>query len=235
MPNLIAANISKKMTVARDAFLLDLVLPADFQFTAGQFLIVDYGRNTDGDVVRRSYSLAASPNVLPATKLIVKVSPENSKSLPFLRRLQAGETVQVDGPHGFFRYEPHPNRRKVFLAAGTGIAPLKAMIDEWGEEEDGSRATLLYSAVDADHLFLHDELVKLARENPNFQAHFSVDRTEGSPHPAGRVTDHLELIEPDPANDDIYLCGPPAMVAATEELLFGFGFEAEQIKKERFN
>ncbi len=233
MPSL-TVPIRKKIEIGDDSYILRLAMPTDFQFAPVQFIMLDFGRNADGFVVRRSYSITSSGRELPEIELAIRTSPVGSKSVPYLQRLREDDTVQLDGPHGFFRYQAVPGRRKLFVAAGTGIAPIRCMIQTWQGETPPSQAVLIYGARQAIHLLYRTEFETLIKNNPRFQLHLTLEEPTDSGLTAGRPTDLLDSIQPHAATDDVYLCGPPAMVAAAEAKLSLLGFSPEQIKKERY-
>ncbi len=98
----------------------------DFPYAAGQALLIanhEYER-------RRPYSIAGAPEDARRERcleLLVGVNAEGAAG-PHLT-LEAGQAVDVDGPRGSFTFPPDPvERRFVFIAGGTGIAPLRAML-----------------------------------------------------------------------------------------------------------
>ena len=226
------AQVAKRQDIAPDTFLFKLKMPAEFNFLPGQFLMADFGRNTKGVLVRRAYSMASPLSELPYVDLAVRTS-NNSKSLPFWQKLTAGQELAVEGPSGLFVYQPS-GRRKLFLAGGVGIAPIRCMIKSWAEAGDGSQAVLIYGAADKQHLVYEDEFLTLAKKNPRFKLTMSLENPDGTDYPDGYPTDRLANISPNPSTDIAYLCGPPPMVATAEEKLQALGFTPDLIKKERF-
>jgi ferredoxin-NADP reductase len=86
-------------------------------------------------------------------------------------------------------------------------------------------------ATEAD-LFCVDELPDLSRDLPNLDVVITVERpTADWSGAVGRVTDHLDPIDP---TRSYYLCGPPGMVSAAEELLVGHGVPRDRVHTERF-
>src|SRR4051812_22262998 len=103
-----------------------------FDYLAGQAVLVGPPSNLAGAPERRPYSIAISPdearrqNVL---ELLVGVDADGVAG-PHLT-LQPEAAVAIDGPLGSFTFPQHPaERRFVFIAGGTGIAPLRAMLHQ---------------------------------------------------------------------------------------------------------
>src|SRR6185436_12537845 len=96
-----------------------------FPYLAGQAVLV----GAHGAERRRPYSIAAAPEEArrdDCLELLVGVDAEGSPGGDL--RLEPGVLVDVDGPLGRFTFPVHPaERRFLFIAGGTGIAPLRAM------------------------------------------------------------------------------------------------------------
>ncbi len=134
-----------------------------------------------------------------------------------LRRCQAGERVQVNGPFGFFTLPEERSGSFWAIATGTGIAPFHSMTGAYPE---------------LDMQVLHGVREgKDAYEREHYPRYIAcTSRTEdGDFH--GRVTDYLERVDVDPSSH-VYLCGNCEMIYAVYDLLTSRGFPAGQIKTE---
>lgn len=89
---------------------------------AGQYVSIRYGDRT------RAYSIASSPT-RPETELCVRRVPDGRLSPRLCDELAVGEEVSLRGPYGHLLLEDASPRDLVFLATGTGVAPMKSMID----------------------------------------------------------------------------------------------------------
>jgi methane monooxygenase component C len=86
-------------------------------------------------------------------------------------------------------------------------------------------------ATEAD-LFCLDEQYDLSRDLPNLDVVMTVERpAAGWSGALGQVTDHFDPIDP---TRSYYLCGPPGMVSAAEELLTRRGVPRDRVHAERF-
>ena len=138
-----------------------------FDFTPGQYLTLRY------DGVPRPYSIASSPN-RDETELAVRRVPNGKLSATLCDELSAGDEVTLRGPNGDFVMEDVSDRDLVFMATGTGVAPLRSMIDyvfEEGRDEHGGTERdvwLFLGASWKDDLPFREEFRDLAAAHDNF-------------------------------------------------------------------
>lgn len=198
--------------------------------------------------VRRSYSLS-----LPTDKaggnvtLLARFSPgrQDRKRQPagkgssYLYALKPGDRVYFSGPFGDFAIKPG-GREKVFIGGGAGMAPLRAMVHSLLEAGATERIHFWYGARNLREAPYIDEMEALARTHPNFSWHLVL--SEAAEHGSGLITGlvheatHEGLLQthPDLTSCEFYLCGPPAMLAATRTLLGNLGIAEEHISFDDF-
>src|SRR5688500_2471514 len=132
-----------------------------FSFKAGQAVLV--GLETSDS--RKPYSIASSPQQatrLNGFELLAQVDDEATPE-PHLELATAGSRLVVEGPFGSFNLPtPVPEPHVLFIAGGTGIAPLRSIL--WDVIERGAAHTvsLIYSARSAVELAFREELEGLA-------------------------------------------------------------------------
>jgi len=133
------------------------------EFGAGQYLSVRYGDRT------RAYSIASSPN-RGETELCVRRVPDGRLSTRLCEELAVGDRLTVRGPNGHLLLEDVSDRDLAFLATGTGVAPMKSMIDYVFEEgRDEHRDVWLFlGAAWEDDLPYHEAFGELAADRDNF-------------------------------------------------------------------
>lgn len=200
------------------------------------------------DPVRRSYSLA-----LPVEKaagrvtLLTRFSPgrQDKKRQPvgkgstYLYSLKAGDTLRFSGPFGDFALKPG-SREKVFIGGGAGMAPLRAMIHARLDGGASERIHFWYGARSLRDAPYIEEMAELARRYPNFTWHLVL--SEEAEHAAGLVKGlvheaaHAHLLQdhPDLHACEFYLCGPPAMLSASRQLLRKLGVADEMVAFDDF-
>jgi methane monooxygenase component C len=123
----------------------------------------------------------------------------------------------------------------VFVAGGTGLAPIMSMLRSLAATEPDAVATLVFGNTNAGDLFFGREIAELTKVLPGLIVH----RSLMNPGPdwdgdVGLVTDALETHIDTPQAHTYYLCGPPPMIAATKELLAARGVPRTQIFEETF-
>ena len=204
-----------------------------FAFNAGQAI---YAGLADG-TVRRPYSIASSPTSTRATgalELLVQID-DHSAPDPHLERVVEGTPVRIDGPFGSFGLPlPVAERHVVFIAGGTGIAPLRSMLDELLTHDPTVATTLFYSARNPHEFAFREEFEALVARG-RLALELTVTRDHESPwsgargrFSAAQITSVLT-----PATRCV-VCGPPALVTDAIALLKAAGVSEERIGWETF-
>jgi NAD(P)H-flavin reductase len=202
-----------------------------FPYRAGQAVWL----GLHGRPVRKPYSIASAPEQAArdrALEFLVQI--ESDEEVSHFVELREGSLLDVEGPMGGFVFPDNPASRSfLFIAGGTGIAPLRAMIWHALMTVDGARVSLLYSARDRDEFAYAPELRGLAREG-RVRLIETVTRTADRAWTGqrGRMTrGHLQ-----PLLDDretlCFLCGPPALTAHATAMLGDLGIPPAQIRTE---
>jgi ferredoxin-NADP reductase len=203
-----------------------------FDYAAGQAVLV----GAQGGEGRWPYSIAAAPEDAARDgflELLVGVDATGvtGHRLP----LDPGTPLDVEGPVGNFTFPQNPDaQRFVFIAGGTGIAPLRAMLRH-ALAIPHREVGLLYSARTPDEFAFQDELRALAREG-RIELRQTVTRDWAAEWAGGRGRIGRAEIEPlvhDPATL-CFVCGPAALVDDTQRLLQDLGVARERIKIEEW-
>ncbi|MCU1383872.1 MAG: hypothetical protein JWL71_2569 [Acidobacteria bacterium] len=203
-----------------------------FDYAPGQAVAI----GSHGQQKRRPYSVAAAPEDAKRDgwiELLVGVSAEGAAG-PHLA-LDAGQLVDVDGPLGAFVFPPAPDERRfVFIAGGTGIAPLRAMMRR-ALHLPHRDIGLFYSVRTPDEFAYEDELRGLARAG-DIELRQTVTRATDTDWtgPRGRLNrDALAELVHDPATL-CFICGPPALVDDMPRILTELGIPRHRIKIEEW-
>jgi NAD(P)H-flavin reductase len=172
-----------------------------------------------GHLLTRAYSIASQPSRSGIITLLFNLVSGGPGS-GFLFHLKAGEKTQFKGPAGHFYLRDDPERELLFVASGTGIAPIRSMLLANAERPHPRPATLFWGLRSQRDLYDQEELAELSRRTPTLTAITTLSRPErGWPGSSGRV---LRLIEERIAsvkNLAVYLCGNSAMIADATALL----------------
>jgi len=239
--NLNKAVLKKKTFVTRDVVELcfEVFGPAngaEFLHKAGQFVSVKV------DKIFRSYSISSRPQK-NYFELCVKVV-ENGLASNYLANLEEGNEIEFLGPIGNFTFqkqnESQPQKTTIFIGTGTGIAPLKSIIEDELEKGWSGKIYLMYCVRYIKDIFYKEFFEKLAAKHKNFTFDITLSRPEDpswekSGGKTGRVTDLLRNMQLDPSATETYTCGLKEMVEETTSILQQKGLLSEAIHFERFN
>ena len=128
-----------------------------------------------------------------------------------------------------------PSTHLLFVAGGTGIAPLRAMLDHARRQHPGQLAALMYSARRADEFAFLPEFEALALAGA-LEMHRTVtrddDEWEGQRGRIGRA--HFEAVLHDPGRTLCFVCGPPQMVGESVTTLTALGVPDAAIRREQW-
>ena len=187
--------------------------PSDFSFVPGQYVDL-HVPGEDG--ARRSFSLANLPSD-GRIELMVKRYPGGRISGMLDGEIRAGTRLGFTGPYGAFRLR-QGRQPILMIAAGSGMAPILSVLRQLAGEGGERPIRFFYGARTQEDLFCLEEISELAAMLSDFQFVTVLSGTERR-YVQDAVDEFLaagELVDP-----DAYLCGPPAMVEAAEEILIG--------------
>ena len=199
-------------------------------YQPGNFFLIRL-EGEDGKKIFRPFSAATHPSE-HGLRFCVKIK---GALTALLWKMQIGGTAEIGGPYGLFVLDANDSER-VFIAGGTGIAPLRGMILQTLAEE--KRAFLFHSAGTHSGLIYSDEMLLYEAKNPNFSFFPAVTRQEmpdGWEDMRGRLTSEaiaqkLGSLE----GKTFYLCGPKEMISSLADGLASAGVPRERIKKEEW-
>ena len=202
-------------------------------YRPGQALLVA----THGRPRRRPYSIAGSPEDAASDdmlELLVGVDEEGSPGAHLT--LAPDALVDVEGPMGRFTFPDNPQEERfVFIAGGTGIAPLRAMLRH-ALRMPHRQIGLLYSARTPDDFAYERELRALA-EAGRIELRQTVTRDVGANSwsgTRGRIgRAALAPLVHDPATL-CFICGPPTLVEEMPRLLDELGIPQDRIRIEEW-
>ena len=186
---------------------------------------------------RRPYSIAAAPDDAEredCLELLVGVDAEGHAGPDLV--LAPGGLVDVEGPLGRFTFPMEPQERRfLFIAGGTGISPLRAMLRH-ALRVPHEAIGLLFSARTPAEFAYEQELRALA-ERGEIELQLRVTREVGQDDwtgTRGRIgRDDLAPLVHGRATL-CFVCGPPALVQEIPQLLEELGVTRERIKKEEW-
>ena len=205
------------------------------KFRPGQAVMV----GAHGQDERRPYSIACSPErAADSGRIELLIALESTGGLgENLAGIAPGSLVDVEGPMGTFTFpEPPAYPRLLFVAGGTGIAPLRAMIDHALRRHAELKTSLLYSARRGDEFAFIEELRQYESER-RLELHPTVTRDDSANWAGGRGRigrTHFEAVLHEPAATLCFVCGPAPLVSESVSTLQDLGVPAEHIRTEQW-
>lgn len=224
-------TLIKKTIIARDVVEFRFAKPAGFTFKAGQFL--QFKIPTETGVVLRSYSIASAPED-EYIEICLKVLP-NGKASVFLSALEVGESAMVQGPEGHFVCKDEHSPHKIFIATGTGLAPIMSMVpDQLARPQENSQVHVLFGVRNEADLFWVERLDAFQKKYSHFSHNVTLsqpDQPTGWQGLVGRVTAHVPQHH---LEAEYYLCGSLEMVKDVRKILVDKGVPTKHIHFEIF-
>jgi ferredoxin-NADP reductase len=253
---LYTARLTRRFLLSEPAACFHLEFTVEelekFDFQPGQFASF-VALDPAGKQQTRAYSIASAPRANQFDVCVNRVEGGFFSNL--LCDLQVGESLQFHGPHGLFMLRA-PLTDSIFIATGTGIAPMRGFVEylfpEDGEDRSqGRNFWLVYGTRYHSELYYEDYFEKVAASRPNFFYHKTLSRGHDVWSGArGYVQEMVEQIAADHArqsavdpravngaiyNIHAYICGLNEMVAANRDSLKQLGWERKQIIFERYD
>ncbi|HET6622736.1 MAG TPA: ferredoxin reductase family protein [Candidatus Saccharimonadales bacterium] len=147
-------------------------------------------------------------------------------------QINPGSRLLISGPFGRFTEAVADTDKRLFIAGGVGITPLRPLAEQALAE--GRHSILIYGNQHVDDVPLKNEMDQLAERGLELNYVFSDEPPEPS-----RLSGYIDLklikkLAPDYLDRDIYLCGPPAMMDVLIEQLQADGLAAGRLHFERF-
>ncbi|MBT2213692.1 globin domain-containing protein [Actinomadura sp. NEAU-AAG7] len=193
----------------------------------------------------RYYSMANAPRPDNTVDFHVKLVDGGPVSTVLVRSTQTGDRIRMGAPIGTLTLDESSRRDVLLVAGSTGLAPLKAILEQLVRRPAPPRVHLFFGARDRDALYDLEDLTKLAQRHPWLTVVPAVsDESAGHGFSAllqsgGGEVEHGNL--PDvvarrgPWDDhDTYVCGSPEMVGRTAERLTRLGVDRARVRLETY-
>jgi NAD(P)H-flavin reductase/ferredoxin len=211
---------------------LRLQQPATIDFKAGQYVDV----LVPGTNEWRSYSMANPPSRNEEIELIVKLMSDGLFSSYIEQQLTVGRLVTLRGSYGNF-YLRDTKKPALFVAGGSGMAPILALLRDMVEQDDARPVTYFYGARARRDLFQLDELFGLEQRLPNFCFVPALSEPQPSDEWTGErglITEVVRRCVPNVAGMEAYMCGPTAMIDVALTFLTRSGMSERDIFYDKF-
>ena len=145
-----------------------------------------------------------------------------------MRSIPVGTRVVAEGPYGAFTESVRRRGKALLIAGGIGITPVRAL----AETMDGDLC-VIYRVLSEEDIVFGDELTELV-ERRGLTVRYVVGDHLSEEGRDLLSTAHLRELVPDIVERDVFLCGPPAMVAAIEGDVRRAGVPRRSLHVERF-
>lgn len=230
--------------LSHDVMRVQLQLPAHtaFQFHAGQYLEFIL---RDGS--RRAYSMATPPHVAentPAIELHIRHMPGGKFTDHVFGAMKEKEILRAEGPFGSFFLREDSDKPMVFLASGTGFAPIKALLEHMQHKGMTRPVSLYWGGRRPEDLYMDAWLKELSTSMPNLSYVPVISDALPEDHWSGRTGYvHQAVLDDfaDLSGHEVYACGAPVVVDAArssytsqrglpEECFFADAFTSEADK-----
>ena len=205
-----------------------------YPFVAGQSAMIGEADRKE----RVPYSIACAPEEAARDcilEFLIKIEPSGRWGHQF-DRIARGMAIEVCEPFGSFVFPRAPRERRfLFIAGGTGIAPIRSMIRHTLLARIPGQVSLLFSARTPSDFAYLPELRRLMRER-RMTMHLHVTREAGPRWRGerGRISSaHIRpLLGDEPTL--CFVCGPEAMVADVPRTVVELGVHPSRVKVEEW-
>lgn len=233
-------KLRDKREEARETKTFILERPQGFSYVAGQYAFFTVPEllipDERGDT--RHFTLSSSP-----TEDFLSFTTRMRKESGFkqtLDQLELGTKLMMRGPNGVFVLENESEQKEqVMIAGGIGITPYRSIIRYVADKNLSVPIHLICSNSLPEDIAFKDEFDTIVKNHENIKISYTVSRPEeskvGWDGLTGRIDEKmLGKLVPDLDQPTFWLCGPPGMVQALEELLDQLRVPADNIRVERF-
>ena len=245
-PSFHELSIKKVSPEAAGSVAITFDIPSEslekFHFEPGQFLTLR--AEVNGQDVRRNYSISSPRSqFLKRRELEIGIRPVEGGVFSnwAATQLKAGDTVKVMPPEGRFTIKKPRAIHRVGFAAGSGITPILSIAATTLEEQAESKFTLIYGDRRMSSVMFNEALQDLKDRFPGrftmihilSQQAQEVDLLQGRID-ADKIKSIIHALLPAKSMDEVFICGPEAMIEVTEKALIDSGVPANRVHSERF-
>ncbi|MGI5818731.1 MAG: ferric reductase-like transmembrane domain-containing protein [Armatimonadota bacterium] len=235
-PRIIAARrwtVERVAPVSHDTWRLDLAPRGHrgIRQLPGQFGLLTLHRD-DAPNERHPFTISSPPREDGSVSFTIKQSGDYTERIG---ETPEGVSAVVEGPWGQFSHLRHGGERLVMIAGGVGITPILSMIRHMAARGDERSITLIWgNRTEADILY-REEIEGLA-ERLDLRVIHVLSEQEDYAGETGHLDAALlaRLLDDGERSGEVYLCGPPPMMALVRDALGGLGIPRSRIHSERF-
>jgi ferredoxin-NADP reductase len=206
---------------------------SQFDYQPGQYISMEV--EIAGEKCIRSYSVASSPHHDNRFDLCLNIVPRGLVS-PWLFHLKPGESIEFTGPHGLFTLRQPLDPVVAFIATGTGIAPIRAMLQYLYQEPNPAEVWLIFGVRKESDVLYRAEFEAMAREDPDFHFIPTLSRPDsGWTGHTGYVQEQIAKYLPGKRGLHAYICGLKKMVDDVRGQLEAMGCDPSALSYEKYD
>lgn len=205
------------------------------QFEPGQFMELFI----PGSSTSRAYSMSNAPNWAGELEFLIRLQPGGKFSTWLKDAAEVGKRVITRGPQGSLVLQSGGLNPRRFVAGGTGLAPMLSMLRHMAALGETNDVHLYLGVNTEDDLFGSGQLDDLRASLANLRIDVCVwkasDTWDGfAGTPVDALHKDLDLDLQKGLTPEIYICGPPGLVDATEKMATDLGVPISAIYSEKF-
>jgi CDP-4-dehydro-6-deoxyglucose reductase, E3 len=215
------ATVNRVQDLTHDVRDLEVTLvdPPTISFKPGQFISFEVPKKGFPVPVVRPYSIASPSSQGNRLTLLFNLVADGPGST-YLYSLRVGDQITFKGPAGSFWLKDDATRDLLFVATGTGIAPIRSMIAAQLERGTAQAVTLFWGLRNQRDLYYQEEFDALSQQFPKFSFVTTLSRPEkGWTGATGRVTALVQDRVISVCNLAVYLCGNGGMIQEVTALV----------------
>ena len=228
------SRIEKMERLAPDVIDMHLRLPANerLQFLAGQYIDILL---KDGK--KRSFSLANAPHDDALLQLHIRHVPGGLFTDQVFSTMKVRDILRFNGPHGSFYLREDSKKPMIFLAGGTGFAPIKGLVEHAIAEKCTRPIYIYWGAKARVDLYMPDLPKQWAAAHANIKFIPVLSEPAADDAWTGRTglvhqsvtVDHQNL-----SDFQVYACGSPGMIDAAKRDFLAAGLPEEEFFADAF-
>ena len=226
----------------------DFIVEEEYHEDWDKFDVWRYVANNP-DPIFRAYSMANHPAEGNRIMLNVRIAtpPPGRDEIPpgisssYIFSKKPGDKVMVSGPYGEF-FAKETDREMIYIGGGAGMAPMRSHIfDLFHTRNTDRKVSFWYGARSLREMFYDDDFKGIQDKWDNFSYNVGLSAPLEEDNWTGYkgfihqvLLDNYLKDHPDPTECEYYLCGPPMMISAVQNMLYDLGVEKEMIAFDEF-
>ncbi len=191
---------------------LELTNQPEFNFKAGQFVMLHVPVPDGGKALLRAYSIASSDQDKKKFSLLFK-SVETGKATEYVWALKGDEILKFTGPFGKVFFQEPPTEQIIFLNTGSGLSQHMCFLLSKMNQYPNLKYKLFFGIRSEKDIYFQAQLDELKSKLPHFEYSYVLSRPSDSwTGKKGYVQNHLSGIDYKNIPTTFYLCGNGAMI-----------------------